>query len=255
MPNLLYPRLAEGVAGRIVRERAELPLDELAALAATSHPDAAPAATGGHPADESALESIQLEIRAVAKEAGYPTPIAKLGGQSFDRPCGTRLFREMAIVTADAAEEGVWSFLTLILVPEIGPWRFPDRAEHRLMGKPRNVLRRTWWRAWAFGGDLDVAPEGCRPLGEDEFVQIMERPSLGGNQRTARAIRDTVWRAESAGLSVARSEFVREITRRLRAIKSHTALDAMTDSEFADVLNQLAVDSNSALSGSPISFE
>ena len=36
------------------------------------------------------------------------------------------------------------------------------------------------------GPDLETAPEGCEPLGEDESVQIMERPSLGGNRRTAK---------------------------------------------------------------------
>jgi hypothetical protein len=161
----------------------------------------------------------------------------------------------MGIVTADAADEGVWSFLTLVLVPEIGPWRFPDRAEHRILGKPRNVLRRTWWRAWAFGSDLDWAPEGCTPLGEDEFVQIMERPSLGGNKRTARAIRDAVWRAEAGGLDVARSELMREITRRFRAVRSHRAVDALTDVDLHELLNELTEESNKALSGTPLNLD
>jgi hypothetical protein len=153
----------------------------------------------------------------------------------------------MDIVPADAAEEGVWSFLTLVVVPEIGPWRFPAQAEERLVGRPRNVLRRTWWRAWALGPDLDVSPEGCEPLGEDESVQIMERPSLGGNRRTAQALQAALWRAEQVGISVPRTELMRQLARRLRATKSHIALDAIDDESLAELLDGLRRDSLEAL--------
>jgi hypothetical protein len=184
-------------------------------------------------------------VREVAERAGYPQP---LGGatQTFDRPCGTALLELMNIVPADAAEEGVWSFLTLVLVPEIGPWRFPARAEERLVGRPRNVLRRTWWRAWALGPDLDQSPHGCEPLGEDESVQIMERPSLGGNRRTARALQAAVWRAEIEGISVPRTELMRQLARRLRAMKSHLSLDAIDDDALARLLDGLRDEALSA---------
>src|SRR5690606_17288623 len=132
--------------------------------------DAETSATGGHPAPLERLAAVQTAIRDVAVRAGYPEPLSRTRTQAFDRPCGTRLYDLMGIVPADAAEEGVWSFLTLVVVPEIGPWRFPGLAEERLLGRPRNVLRRTWWRAWALGPDLDSAPPGCEPLGEDESV-------------------------------------------------------------------------------------
>ena len=222
---------------------------ELARRGAIAHPDAFPGATGGHPVDEDRLRHLQARIREVAKVAGFPKPLSRTGGQSFDRPCGTVLLSEMDIVPADAAEEGVWSFLTLVLVPEIGPWRFPDLSEDRLLGKPRNVLRRVWWRAWALGGDLDFAPDGCTPLGEDEFVQIMERPSLGGNPLIATAIRDAIWRAEKPGLKIARSELVRQMTRRLRALRSHLSLEMMTEDQLDEHLELIASESINFLTG------
>lgn len=236
--TLLYPRLPRHLARQVIADRHGVGHEQLRNLAELSHPDAEPSATGGHPADTSKLEEVQLAIREVAKRAGFPKP---LGGstQSFDRPCGSVLFNTMNIVPADAAEEGVWSFLTLIVVPEIGPWRFPAQAEERLVGRPRNVLRRTWWRAWALGPDLSYAPEGCEPLGEDESVQIMERPSLGGNRRTARAFQTAVWRAEQQGLAVPRSELMRQLARRGRAVKSHIQLDALTDEALDDLLDQI----------------
>ena len=185
----------------------------------------------------------------VAEKAGYPESL-KGRTQDFDRPCGSELYRAMGIVPADAAAEQVWTFLTLVVVPEIGPWRFPDRPDERLLGRPRNVLRRLWWRAWALGADLEYAPDGCRPLGEDEAVQILERPSLGGNQRVAGALRNALWRAEAKGLPIARSEFMRQMTLRVRAAKSHILLDALGDAQLEELIDACAAASVQALTGS-----
>jgi len=244
--NLLYPRLPRSAARKLLVERVELSLDELRTMGTLQHPDAEPSATGGHPADKRKLDEVQSAVRRVAEQAGYPNP---LGGstQVFDRACGTAIYSTMDIVPADAAEEGVWSFLTLVVAPEIGPWRFPALTEERLLGRPRNVLRRTWWRAWALGPDLDHAPEGCEPLGEDEYVQIMERPSLGGNRRTARALQSALWRAETQDLSVPRSELMRQLARRSRAVKSHIQFDALSDEALDKVLDHVVEDSIKAL--------
>jgi hypothetical protein len=238
MGSLLYPRLPRAVAQNLILERADASLNDLSALSTLSHPDAEPSATGGHPVDAHRLAEVRATIREIAESAGYPGSLGT-STQNFDRPCGSTLLRIMDIVPADAAEEGVWSFISLVVVPEVGPWRFPARSEERLMGRPRNVLRRTWWRAWALGPDLEHAPDGCTPLGEDESVQIMERPSLGGNRRTARAMQAALWRAEQSGLSVARSEVMRELARRLRATKSHISLDALDDAVLSDLLDRL----------------
>ncbi len=252
---LLYPRLGHDSALRLMEERMGLPLEILREMGAVDHPDAPFAATGGHPVGSTRMLHVQERIRKVAAAAGYPEPLKRAAGQSFDRPVGNALYESMGIVPGDAAAEGVWSFLTLVVVPEIGPWRFPDRATDRIIGHPRNVLRRTWWRAWAFETDLDAAPDGCTPLGEDEFVQIMERPSLGGNRHTSQALLSAIWRAELAGLTVARSEFVRELTRRTRAVRSHVSLDVLGDAEFSRLLNRISIESNAALGGAPLELD
>lgn len=237
--QLLYPRLDRSSAQLIIHLQADMTLEELERGGSLSHPSAEPSATGGRLAPVEKLLEVQNAVRAAARVAAYPKPLAS-STQVFDRACGTALGQIMEIVPADAAEEGVWSFLTLVVAPEIGPWRFPSRAEERLLGRPRNVLRRTWWRAWALGPDLEWAPDGCEPLGEDESVQIMERTTLGGNRRVAQAIQATVWRLESSGVIVARSELIRQLTRRLRAVKSHISLDALTGNELDELLDELA---------------
>jgi hypothetical protein len=244
--NLLYPRLPRGVAHTLIARQATQSLEQLYEESQLHHAEATPSATGGHPADIDKLDEVRSTIRRIALEAGYPKPLAG-AIQTFDRPCGTSLFSDMRIVPADAAEEGVWSFLTLVLVPEIGPWRFPKRPLERLLGEPRNVLRKTWWRAWALGPDLDFAPPGCAPLGEDETVQIMERPVLGYNRRTAQALQAALWRAEVRGLDVPRSHLVRELTRRALGVKSHLQFEAMEDVYLAQLFDSLIDEGAAAL--------
>lgn len=236
--TLLYPSIRRAVAERLIAEHRDRSLDELHRLGDVHHPEAAPPATGGHPVTPEKLRQVQARIREVAVAAGYPRPLANT--QAFDRPCGTALLESLEIVTANAADEGVWSFLTLVVVPEIGPWRFPERHTDRLVGRPRNVLRRLWWRAWALGPDLDDCPPNATPLKEDEFVQIMERGAIGQNRPIAQAVRDAIWRAEAAGLPMARSEFIRHYLLRVRAQRSHICLDALAPEQLSTLLDHLA---------------
>ena len=135
---LLYPRLPREEGLKLIGERRELGVADLRQLGLLTHPFAAPAPTGGTPAKPERLAIVQNEIRSAAAKAGFPNPLRRGEEQSFDRPCGTALFQAMGIVPADAASEDVWTFLTLVVVPEIGPWRFPERKDERLLGKPRN---------------------------------------------------------------------------------------------------------------------
>lgn len=248
VPSLLYPRLDRTPARELLHERRNCTLGELRQLGALAHPRAAPAAVGGTPVDETRLEKVQSVVRLCASEAGFPDRLTRGREQTFDRPCAESIFETMGIVPGDAAAEGVWTFLTVVLVPEIAPWRYPEPPEERVLGRPRNVLRRLWWRAWSLGPDLDYAPDGCTPLGEDEFVQIMERTSLSGSQTVARAIRDAVWRAELAGSSVPRSELMRELTLRVRARRSHIAVDTLEPERLSTLMDEIAAEATEALS-------
>lgn len=248
--KLLYPRLGLADARAVLASRVGLSLRELEALGDVSHPAAAPAATGGAPATTEILAEVQAAIRRVAADAGYPEQLSRTRGQDFDRPCASALYQTMGIVPADAAEEDVWTFLSVVLVPEIAPWRFPGAPEERVLGRPRNVLRRLWWRAWTFGPDLDYAPVGAAPLGEDEFVSVMERSTLAGCQPVARAIRGALWDAELAGCGLPRSELMRELTKRVRATRSEVALEVLGEQALNEIMAKLMQESIEALTAS-----
>ena len=188
--------------------------------------------------ETSRLLQVRDGVRRIATERGFPEPLGRGYEWTFDSAAGRELHRTMHIVPADAASEGVWSFLSLVLLPEIGPWRFPDRAQDRLVGRPRNVLRRSWWRAHILGEDLDAAPAGQQPLGEDELVQIMERSTLAANPRIARAVRDGIVRG-AGRITAPRSEFVRDLTKRVLRLTPFVALDVFDDQALEDLVDEL----------------
>lgn len=241
-PNRLYPRLDATVARSILHERRGMKLKELKEVGALTHQDAAPSPVGGTPAKEKHILEVQTAVRAAAEQAKFPHKLSLKNQQQFDRSCAAALYDTMRIVPADAANEDVWTFLAVTVLPEIAPWRFPDSVEERTLGKPRNVLRRLWWRAWTLGPELDTAPDGCRPLGEDEFVQVMERTTISGDRTVAQAIRDGLWRAELSSNTTPRSDLMRELTRRIRARRSHIALDALTSDQLGAVVDECVVE-------------
>jgi hypothetical protein len=142
----------------------------------------------------------------------------------------------MGILTADAGSDDVWSFVTLVLIPEVAPWRFPSRNEERLLGGNRNTFQRLWWRAWSLGPDLTSHPSGAVPFGEDDYVQIMERTRIGGNTRIAKAVQRAVWATDHANFGITRSVLVRGLTVRILARRSHIALDALSGDQLEDLV-------------------
>ena len=152
----------------------------------------------------------------------------------------------MQIVPADAADEGVWSFLSLVLLPDIALWRYPNPGGkgdyERIIGRPRNVFRRLWWRAFALG------PAISAKLLEDEAVAIMERPTLGGNPRIAAALAESHLRAVKANPSVSRTELMRQVTKRLRRLSVIVTLAALKDDALKAVMAEVIAESVESLS-------
>lgn len=180
----LYPRLARGAALQLVNQQQELALEELENSSSLSHPQATVNPVGGLRVPEAHLDRLRTDMRDLAREFGFPRP---LGGRTaeFDRAFMPLLYNRMGIVPGDAGREEVWSFLSLVLVPELPVWRYPSRSEERILGMPRNTFRRLWWRAHILGVEANGF---AYRLNEDQLVQIEERPTIGGDPRLARSL-------------------------------------------------------------------
>lgn len=176
--------------------------------------------------------SVRERIRVVADSLGFPEELRRPNVASFDQPATRILHNQMGIVPADAASDEVWNFVTLVLLPDVAVWRFPGRADERLLGRPRNVFRRLWWRAETVGADVIDAPRG---LGEDELVNIMEKTTIAANPRTASLLAQLIFeRGDETG--IARSELMRDVTKRFLRQQAVLCMDVLCDATVQEIL-------------------
>jgi hypothetical protein len=234
----IYPRLGSQVATQLLTEYSRCTPRDLVSAADTSHPQAGWYPTGvAFSVPIQKLGNLQDATRHIAMRYGYPEFQRARSATPFDQEVGTLLTDLMDILPADAAQEGVWSFISLVLLPDVAFWRWPNQQGkenyERLIGRPRNVFRRLWWRSYCIGDDL------ARELLEDEAVAIMERPSFGGCPKVARAIASTHLRYVHVSPGVSRTEVLRQATKRLRRISPVVTLYALSEADLAVLLDEI----------------
>lgn len=236
MSNLLYPRLADSTAMDIRQTLLASTFEETAASYALAHPGAYFAAVGGTRVTPDRLERVRHEVLS-ALEPQLRLARTQASNRSsraeMDAPLGEALRRTMGIVPSDAAHDGVWSFLSLVLLPEVTRARFPDGHVSRWLGRPRNALRRTWWRQHVLGEEFRP-PEGIRPLGEDELVGLFERSTIGSDRRLVRALARRILAHRGAD----RSEFARRLSKRVLAEMAFTEIALLSDDELEELIDE-----------------
>lgn len=218
--RLSYPRIPTQVAIALLREFDGKSVEDIRSASETDHLRAFFHPNYPFRVEVDRLERLRDGVESIAREHGYPHSLTgKVSASEFDREVATFLVENMDILPVEAAIEEVWNFFTLVLLPHVGVWRYPYKTGNheyeRLIGKPRNVFRKLWWRAYVLGPELSAI------LGEDATVGIMERSSIGGNIELARAIVRAYERVRSQpdGVSLA-SEFLRVALVRIRAINA-----------------------------------
>lgn len=221
MERLAELRLASE-AGADLRENAEF-----------SHPKASFAPTGGSVCRESDLVRVRDAVLAAVDGPRQGPGTDRSKQAHTDLAIGRALSRAMDINPADAGHDSVWSFLTLVVLPDVAFNRFPDGHEERMIGGIRNTFRRLWVRERAIG---DLMAEAPNPLGEDEMVGIFERSELSRNETLVRAMARTVL----ASTAPNRSEFARGFYKRVRLHTGPYALDLHSETELLDLFKGFA---------------
>ena len=239
MISFVYPRLplpfAEARISEIAKTMANEGISGVRAMAQTEHPRAAPVATGGRVASSEYIASVRAVVLKTVEPWG-PSTVPRPQAAAFDLALGHTLHEQLQIIPADAAHDETWSFLTLIVFPDVAVSRFPDMHANRLIGTPRNVLRRTWFRQEVLG---DLLHSADRPLGEDELVGLFERSALARNRALIRRLAFAVLSYDGP---VARSEWARDLYKRVTFSTGPRLLDALSDTELDAIIhgNELA---------------
>jgi hypothetical protein len=247
-------------AAMLVQERSTLDTSVLVNLASTSDRGAIYAATGGRRVSEDEIREIQIGVRQIASGTGYPdiSVRTQAGDGEFDARTAGYLFESMEISAAEAARTEVWSFLGCAVLPDIVRWRFPGGGSgstpERFAGNGgvvRNTLGRLWWRAAVLREAEHLSPfHLISELGEDEMVQIMERPALSGFPQLAVSISNNFLRvaAESRGQTT-RSDLMREMIKRVRRLRSIISFESLLDNELNETVQAAVSASAFALTG------
>ena len=168
------------------------------------------------------------------------------------------LHEVLGISPSEASHQGTWTFMACIMWPDIVRWRFPGASnitsKDRFLGGNRglrNTFGRVWWRAY-----LLKQPENDHPyelldlLGEDELVQITERPNIAGSPVLAKQICKTFLEviARSSSTGITRSNLLREAMKRFRRLLPIISFDALDDKVLRDLVNEVFSSSLTSLS-------
>ncbi|MEK9507678.1 DUF6339 family protein [Gemmatimonadota bacterium Y43] len=229
----LFPRLQAAPARRLANELRHLTVAEARDRASCSLEDAYFPPSGGAPVGENDLVRLAAAVREAAEELGYPDDTNRQARAEFDVVGGRVLHTEMDISPAEASEEGVWTYLTCRLLPDLVAWRFgpTPSVDDRFLTKGRgvrNTFGRLWWR-WEVLGEGDLAGRLLRGLGEDQIVQIMERPVLASARPLARAVARCFLSLDSA---VATEALMRDAMKRFQRLGAFVRFEALSEAEL-----------------------
>lgn len=237
-----YPRLGTAAAlGEISAMIAASDTAALTARGATTHLAQEWYPTARRRAEEDELRALAAAVRQTAFDFGFPARLSRSRVTAFDQALIPQLDLNLTPVPSDAAEEGMWNFITLVLLPDVAAWRFPNAAAdpryERWIGKlDRNVFARLWWRLYVLG------PEAAAGIGEDESHSIMER-NFKGDRRVAKAIAEKHLRVVKGPLSMDRSAVLRDVMKRLLRLSYFMSIDLLSDSQLEELLDEVYRDS------------
>jgi hypothetical protein len=182
--TVLMPRLDREQSQALIEVADKLSITEIADRMPERGVTTTSSELGGLEIAEQQLNRVRVEVLALARSQGYPDALNSIA--DFEASCAELLHAELAISPHEASSEGVWSYLTICWLLDVAVWRWSGTSgeRRRFHGDVnRNTFRRLWWRVEIFGPDLDLAQ-----LSQDDFLQIMERPTITSNRRFVRIL-------------------------------------------------------------------
>lgn len=248
MSGILYPRLAREVARERIPALRDLSSEELLTRAELLLEGHTYAAIGGRQVTEEEISALLIEATGIARECGFPATRREADRISFDRRMAQFLHERMRISPHQAADEEIWTHLTLGPLAAFAAWRFPGLPDERVLGRPRNTFRRLWWRAETLG-PLATDEQALR---EDETVQIMERGATTATPAVARALAAAFRRRLVANPEMKRMELMRDAMKRVNRLTPFISLEALGDEELATQLDEVFAEAAGAISGESV---
>lgn len=243
--TLLIPQLPSAAAMPLLKEIASSGAPQSEPLDRQGHPQAYTMPTGGMPLQDSLLTGLREAVLAAAGEHGFPDA----------RPPGFLAFElKIAEILAaweplwidgrpsgEALRNDCWTFLTVIVLPDVAVWRWPPKEESadakawrgRMLGGSRNTFQRIFRRVMCLDRGEDYPDRWglIRELQEDDFSAILERPGLSSNRDIAICLGEEYLAMKqrlSQQAADVRTAVYRQATKAIRAYGVVQPLDLLT---------------------------
>ena len=227
-----FPRIDDLRSMEIIKELNTKSVTEASDLASVTHTAAYFYATAAQTVSARQLREFRESAMALAVELGFPAALNPTRARQFDQRLSWILSQRLELIPAEAANREVWNFLTLVVLPDLAKWRYPNEKSlpdyDRWLGGPRNVFRKLWWREAVLGHDLN------RLIGEDEAVGMMERPMLSGHASVARAMAKALIQVGDEYPNEARSRLARACSLNLRRYLPFTAFEMFSEEKLEE---------------------
>lgn len=230
----LWPRLSMGYGTVEFRKLGDDPA-QLTSVARNRHPQATYAATGGQRVGEEDVSALAESIRSIAVEYGFPSRTSTADLVQFDRAAAESIHSAMDITAVEAGVRGIWTFLSVVALPDVTIWRFPGNNVERWIATDltRHMFSRLWWQALTFAtvrtdGSYDYSL--LRALSESDLNQLTERRSIAGVTPLARSIA----RVLTTDQQEHHRATLRDATPRLRRLMAFIDFSSLTEQQLDD---------------------
>ena len=225
------------------------------------HPRRFYQASGGDRLPDEELKVARAAILAIAEKSGFPDqPPSNTRNQAYAKfeaavaewfAGWATLDVERPGVAAETTRRDWWSYLTLVVLPEVACWRWVSETQgnllkhERFLGGGRNTFQRIHRRVLCLDRGTDHPDRFglIRELKEDDFSAILERPSLSSSPRIARMIAEELLlmraRLSEAGWGLGQQQSVyRQAIKDLCAYGIVTVFDLLDDAQLQDVVRE-----------------
>jgi len=252
---VLYPRLLPSEADRLF-EMLHVSADH-GYMVANHSPRSVFAATGGRRVTREELDDLRRAVMTVAERCGFPAPPSGVQRNAFDQAAARVLQEQSLMVPGEAAQRPVWSFLALVLLPDVCAWRWPPKESGRYpverfkgMDLTRHALGRLWTRAHVLYDPLAQNPYGLlETIGEDAADQIMtRRRSIAASPALARAVaRGHIEGRKAVKSDVGERDVLRQSLMRLLRLLAFVDADSIPERELDRMVRRVRAEVQSAL--------
>jgi hypothetical protein len=241
----LIPQLPAAAAMPLLREIASASVSQSERIDRLGHPQAYTMPTGGSPLPESRLAELRDAVLRVAREHGFPDarPSGFLGFELkvAEILAGWDPFWIDGRPSGEALRNDCWTFLTVVVLPDVAVWRWPAKEESadgkawkgRMLGGSRNTFQRIFRRLMCLDRGADHPDRWglIRELQEDDFSAILERPGLSSNRDIAICLGEeylVMKQRQSHQSADVRTAVYRQATKAIRAYGVVQPLDLLT---------------------------